>query len=72
MLVQKICSRRWRHVRTHWEPSAVIKNIQAVLPNRVFAFRDLGFHALAAFMAILACVVFGWAGVWRSQDQRVF
>ena len=37
------------------------EGIQAILPNRVYDIRDVGFNALAGFMAILATVALAWA-----------
>jgi VanZ family protein len=34
--------------------------IQAILPNRVYDLRDVGFNTLAAFMAILASLAVAW------------
>ena len=36
------------------------EGIQAILPNRVYDIRDVGFNVLAAFMAIMASVVLRW------------
>jgi hypothetical protein len=36
------------------------EDIQALLPNRVYDLRDVGFNALAGMMAIGAIVVLGW------------
>jgi len=37
------------------------EGIQAILPNRVYDFIDVGFNALAGLMAIVAILVLGWA-----------
>ena len=36
--------------------------IQAILPNRVYDIRDVGFNALAGLMTISASVVLTWVG----------
>ena len=38
--------------------------IQVLLPNRVFDFIDVGFNALAGFMAIIAILALAWAQRW--------
>ena len=38
----------------------VDEGIQAVLPNRVYDIRDVGFNTLAGLMAITVSVVFAW------------
>ncbi len=35
------------------------EGIQAILPNRVYDIRDVGFNALAGFMAIMVSVILG-------------
>jgi len=37
------------------------EGIQAILPNRVYDIRDVGFNALAGLMAIVASVTLTWA-----------
>ena len=37
------------------------EGIQALLPNRVYDLRDVGFNALAATMAVAASIVLTWA-----------
>lgn len=42
------------------------EGIQAVLPNRVYDVRDVGFNALAGLMAIAASLVLGRVRRWRG------
>ncbi len=37
------------------------EGIQAILPSRVYDIRDVGFNALAALLAIVACLALEWA-----------
>ena len=37
------------------------EGIQAVLPQRVYDLRDVGFNALAGFMAVIATLALSWA-----------
>lgn len=39
----------------------VDEGIQALLPNRVYDIRDVGFNALAGLMAVVASVALSWA-----------
>ena len=41
--------------------------IQALLPNRVYDIRDVGFNALAGLLAIAASLVLAWARRWRGK-----
>jgi len=43
------------------------EGIQAILPNRVYDIRDVGFNALAGLMAIVASLVLTWARRWREK-----
>jgi len=46
------------------------EGIQAILPRRVFDLVDVGFNALAAFMAIIVSMALGWARGSRFRDLR--
>ena len=46
------------------------EGIQAILPKRVFDLVDVGFNALAAFMAIVVSMALGWARGLRFRDLR--
>ena len=46
------------------------EGIQAILPRRVFDPVDVGFNALAAFMAIIVSMALGWARGSRFRDLR--
>lgn len=49
----------------------VDEGIQALLPNRVFDIRDVGFNALAGLMAIAASLVLARVQRWAAPtDQR--
>jgi len=43
------------------------EGIQAILPNRVYDVRDVGFNALAGLMAIAASLGLAWARRRRGQ-----
>ena len=45
------------------------EGIQAILPHRYY-LRDVGFNALAGLMAVVACVVLGWARGAAGQGQE--
>ena len=42
------------------------EGIQALLPNRVYDLRDVGFNAIAGLMAVGASLFMAWAGSLRS------
>ena len=46
------------------------EGIQAILPNRVFDVRDVGFNTLAGLMALAANLALGRARRWRSLAAR--
>lgn len=48
---------------------ALDEGVQAVLPNRVFDIRDIGFNAMAGLMAVSASVVLDWARVWVGKRK---
>ena len=41
------------------------EGIQAILPNRVYDIRDVGFNALSGLMAVAASLALAWARRWR-------
>jgi hypothetical protein len=43
------------------------EGIQALLPNRVFDFIDIGFNAGAGFMAVIAILALAWARRWGGR-----
>ena len=43
------------------------ESIQAILPNRVFDFIDVGFNAGAGFMAVAAILALAWARRWGNR-----
>lgn len=43
------------------------EGIQAILPNRIYDIRDVGFNALAALMAVAASLVLTWARQWSGK-----
>ncbi len=45
------------------------EGIQALLPNRVYDIRDVGFNALAGLMAVLAAVALAQARRWWQRRQ---
>jgi hypothetical protein len=47
------------------------ESIQALLPNRVFDMIDVGFNALAGFMAIIASLALAWAQRWGRRFTNV-
>ena len=46
------------------------EGIQAILPNRVYDIRDVGFNALAALMAIVASLALARARRWARKNAR--
>ena len=44
------------------------EGIQALLPNRVYDIRDVGFNALAGLMAIASSLALAWARQWRGKS----
>lgn len=45
------------------------EGIQAILPNRIYDIRDVGFNALAGLMAIASSLALAWARRWRGRSQ---
>jgi hypothetical protein len=46
------------------------ESIQLLLPNRIFDFIDIGFNALAGFMAIIAILSLAWARRWGERFMK--
>ncbi|RMH60568.1 MAG: VanZ family protein, partial [Bacteroidetes bacterium] len=44
--------------------------IQGILPNRVFALRDILFNVLASVMAVTTMVGLGWARRWAERRRN--
>ena len=44
------------------------EGIQALLPNRVFDMRDVGFNVLASLMSVSGILLFMWARHWRGPN----
>jgi len=44
--------------------------IQAILPNRVFALRDILFNVLAGVMAVATMMALGWARGWTARRRN--
>jgi len=81
VLIYEALTERLRHGRRVPSPAflAVLvtvflgwldEGIQAILPNRFYDIRDVGFNALAAFMAIAASLTLAWVRRWSSKDRR--
>ena len=46
------------------------EGIQAVIPNRVYDLRDVGFNTLAGLMAVVAILILGWVRGRFGADGR--
>lgn len=46
------------------------EGIQALLPNRFYDLRDVGFNALAGFMAVVATIVLRRARSWQARVRE--
>lgn len=70
LILQALTERRDNGGRVRWPAVLAVavtaalgwvdEAIQAVLPNRVYDIRDVGFNALAGFMAVTGIVALGW------------
>ncbi len=71
ILIHQALTERLRHGRRVPSPAALAvaatailgwldEGIQAILPNRVYDVRDVGFNALAGLMAITASLALAW------------
>ncbi len=80
VLIYQALLERKRNVHGHWSPAVIAilmagllgwldEGIQAILPNRVYDIRDVGFNALAGLMAILASLILAWAKQFRQNSQ---
>jgi VanZ family protein len=74
ILIHQALTERLHHGRRVPSPAALAvgvtallgwldEGIQAILPNRVYDLRDVGFNVLAGLMAIAASLALAWA--WR-------
>jgi VanZ family protein len=45
------------------------EGLQAILPNRVYDIRDVGFNALAGLMAVVASLALAWARRRRGETH---
>ena len=77
MLIYQALTERVRHGRRVPAPAAVAvvvtallgcidEGIQAILPNRVYDIRDVGFNAAAGLMSMAAILALGRARRWGS------
>ena len=81
ILIYQALTERLRHDRRVLVPAALAvaltallgwldEGIQALLPNRVYDLRDVGFNALAGLMAIGASLVLARARRWVAVGRR--
>ncbi len=72
ILVYQALAERLRERGSAWAPAVLAivitallglidEGIQAALPNRYFAMRDVGFNVLAGFMAVASTLALRWA-----------
>lgn len=79
ILIFEALSERKKHDQRVWSPAitAIIvtaligwldESIQAILPNRVYDIRDVGFNALAGLMAVVSSLSLAWAKQFRRKE----
>jgi len=81
LLIYHALDERRRNGRPVWSPAVlaiavtallgvVDELIQALIPSRVFDYRDIGFNALAAFLAVTGSAVVGFISARLGSRYR--